>query len=102
MELRINDYLVASGLPCLLSPVRQELEAPNILEELQTVVGSAKTSKALGPDGFTVQYCKLLSHALGPYLFKMFNRLGNSASFHAESLKALIAVIPKDGKDPAQ
>lgn len=32
----------------------------------------------------------------------MLNTLGDSASFRRESLKAIILVIPKDGKDPMQ
>lgn len=89
-------------MPRLPSPVRQELKDPITLEELQAAVGSAKSGKAPVLDGFTVQYYKLLSPALGPYLVKMLNTLGDSASFHRESLKAIISVIPKDGKDSMQ
>lgn len=34
---------------------------------------------------------------LGPCLVKIFNGLGDSSSFHTESLKALITVLLKDG-----
>lgn len=71
-----------------------------MLEELQTAVGSAKSGKPPDLDGFTVQYYKILSPALGLYLVKMLNILGDSASLHRDSLKAIISVIPKDGKDP--
>lgn len=71
-----------------------------MLEELQTAVGSAKSGKPPDLDGFTVQYYKILLPALGLYLVKMLNILGDSASLHRDSLKAIISVIPMDGKDP--
>lgn len=57
---RITDYLEASGMPLALSsPVRQELEVLIMLVELQTAVGSAKSGKAPGQDGFMAQYYNL-------------------------------------------
>lgn len=98
----VEEYVSTSGLPSLASIARQELEKPITLEEVHEAVNLAKMGKAPGPDGFTAQYYKLLFPILGPYLVKMYNGLGDSGSFQMESLKALITILPKEGKDPSQ
>lgn len=60
-QVQMDDNLASSHLPRLSSPQRQELETPIILEEVQAAMSLVKPSKAPGPDGFTVQYCKTLS-----------------------------------------
>lgn len=62
-----------SQLPSLSTKIREELNSPITLEELQLAVGEIKTGKASGPDGYTIQYYKTFLPILGPYLVKLFN-----------------------------
>lgn len=93
----IEEYLSSAHLSHLPSPVRQDLEAPISIGELQEV-GATKTEKAPGPDGFSILYYKTL---LGSHMLKVFNALGQSTSFPPATLLAHISVIPKEGKDPS-
>lgn len=54
--------------------------------------------KALGPDGFTLQYYQTLLPLLGPYMVKLFNALTLGVNFLSDTLKAHISIIPKEGK----
>lgn len=59
-----------------------------------------KPGKALGPDGFTLQYTQTLLPILVPYMVKLFNALSSDTEFPRDTLKAHISLIPKEGKDP--
>lgn len=57
------------------------------------------SGKVSGPDGFTLQYYKLLPSELLPHLSLAFNFIPDDLCFTKESLRAH---INKEGKDPAQ
>lgn len=57
--------------------------------------------KAPGPEGFMIQYYKLILPTLGPYMVNLFNSLGPENDFPRENLKAHNFVMPKEEKDPA-
>lgn len=77
------------------------MDKPIPLEEFQRAVGGMKPNKALGPDGFTLQYYQSLLILLGPYMVKLFNALSEGMHPPRDTLRAHISLIPKDGKDPA-
>lgn len=76
------------------------LEDPTTIEELQGAVRATKQGKAPGPDGLTAQYYKTLLPSLAPYMVKLFNAVGSTVTFAADTLLAHISVIPKEGKNP--
>ena len=98
----MGNYIATLGIPSLTSEMSQEMEKPITMEELQQVVKKGKGGKAPGPDGYTIQYYRTFMPELGSFMVKLFNGLGDSGILHNESLKAVIAVIPKEGKDPSQ
>lgn len=95
----MENYIASSQLPRLPTEVREELEAPIMLAELQRAVGGMKPGKAPGPDGFTLQYYQSLLPTLGPYLVKLFHALSSDTNFPRDTLKAHISIILKEGKD---
>lgn len=89
-------------MPTLPAEMREILDDPITLPELQLVIGHTKSGKAPGPDGLTIQYYKILLPSLGDHLVKLLNNLSKGGTLHNSTLQAQISVIPKDGKDPAQ
>lgn len=65
-QAEMEEYLTSSEMPSLTTIVQEELESPITLEEVQTAIRLAKTGKAPGPDGLSVQYYKSLMPELGP------------------------------------
>lgn len=61
-----------------------------------------KLDKAPGPDGFTAHYYKAFMGALGVKFLSAFNSLEGGSAPPPDTLRALITVIPKEGKDPAR
>lgn len=97
-QTQLENYLTSSQILWVSSELREELEAPITLKELQLAVGATKPDKAPGPDGFTLQYYKQFLPTLGPCLF---NALGSQTALPRETLRAHVSVIPKDGMNPA-
>lgn len=93
-------YLSSSQIPTLSPESVAELEAPITSEELELALNSTKPGKALGPDGFTLQFYKTLLSSLSPHMITFFNEIGKTATFLSETMRAHITVIPKEGKDP--
>uniref|UniRef100_A0A8C5PWW1 Reverse transcriptase domain-containing protein n=1 Tax=Leptobrachium leishanense TaxID=445787 RepID=A0A8C5PWW1_9ANUR len=54
-----------------------------------------------GPDGFSGGYYKALRPELVPFLTSVFNDCAEGGSLHPDLLVANIALIPKEGRDPA-
>lgn len=97
----IDKYVSDAQIPPLSVETQNLLDEPITLKELQVALNSMKIGKAPGPEGFTVQYYKILLPVLGPRLVAFFNTLGVSSHFLSETLKAHISLIHKEGKDPS-
>lgn len=97
-QSRLEDYLVSSQMPQLSEDVREQLEAPISLLEMQQTLGTFKLGKAPGPGGFTLSYYSTFFHLLGPHLVSWFNALGSGmSSFPTNSLWARFP-NPKGGQ----
>lgn len=75
-------------------------EADFSIEEFQCTLKYSTSSKAPGPDGFTILYYKTFSDILLPHLAAYANSISHESGLCSESLSAHITVIPKSGKDP--
>lgn len=98
----IEDYLSSVGLTRLPSPARCSLETPILMEELNTVLKTVKSGKALGPDGFSIRYYKEFSSILSAQMIKVFNAVGQTVALPPDALLAHITLISKEGKDPVR
>ena len=87
-------------MPRLSEGVKEKLEEP-ITKKVEEAIGAMKVGKAPGPDGLTVQYYRTFLPLLLEHMTKLFNALGSTAELTKETLLAYIALIPKEGKDPA-
>lgn len=97
----IENYIMSSQMTSLPQEIRDDLESPITLTELQTAIKTMKPGKAPGPNGYTLQYYKTLFPTLGPRMVTLFNKIGEGKAFARETLGAHISVIHKEGKDPA-
>ncbi|KAM9296692.1 proton channel OTOP3-like [Gastrophryne carolinensis] len=68
--------------------------------ELQNALASTATGKTQGPNGLHLQYYKKLFPQLAPKLLLMMNSIIEGSTPPADTLRAHIVVIPKEGKDP--
>lgn len=91
----IEEYITASNLPALSHDIREELDSPITVLELQQALGAMKPGKAPGPDGFTTQYYRTLLPILGPRMIVLFNAI-DSGSFFARDKPISLSSIKKE------
>lgn len=87
---RLSEYVATSLMPTLSTEMRDLLEDPFILPELQLAIGSTKPGKAPGPDSLTISYYKALLPSLGKHLVTLFNDLSKGGTLHGTTLQAQI------------
>lgn len=87
---KIRTYTESSVKPTLLSEIHSILDAPINPEKLQSAIASAKPGKSPGPNRLTIQYYKLLSSQLLPYITAAFNALAQNSYIPRDSLNTYI------------
>lgn len=78
---------------------RKCLDKEFTLEELDRIVSKIKLGKSPGLDGFPVEFYKVFSKELLPYLQELLSYCMNQGAILMSWSEAKIAVIPKSGKD---
>uniref|UniRef100_A0A8C5MEQ8 Reverse transcriptase domain-containing protein n=1 Tax=Leptobrachium leishanense TaxID=445787 RepID=A0A8C5MEQ8_9ANUR len=97
----ISSFLDSLSLPHLEDSHITNLSATILEEEVNCAISALGGTKAPGPDGFSGGYYKVLRPELVPFLTAVFNDCAEGGSLHPDLLVANIALIPKEGRDPA-
>lgn len=98
-EKKIVEFLNKANLPKITENVKDNLESPITVEEINRALAESAPGKSPGPDGFTNFYYKKFKDILSTRLCEYMNGLGTDFEFSREALKAEITVIPKEGKN---
>lgn len=94
------DPLLASlDLPTISDDQNKILMADVTVGELQKAISRLKPNKSPGTDGFMAEWYKTFSDLLSPLLLRTFNWVLQKGVIPPSWREAVIAVIPKEGKD---
>lgn len=85
--------------PTLESGARNRLDQDSSLEEAQEVLGHLQSSKALGIDGITIEFCSLYQELLVPRFTSLLAQFTSLSSLPESMSEALIVLVPRPGKD---
>lgn len=96
----IQDYISRSGLLHIPEEDLADLDRPISAEEVTVAIAELKSGKAPGLDGYSPLYYKTFGHLLTPHFLLAYNAAGEGTTPPRDTLRAHIAVIPKEGKDP--
>ena len=86
------------SLPRLSDSIKESLNLPLTLGELETVMKQSKLNKAPGPDGYTNEFFKFFREELQVWLFRAYQESFESGSLSPEITSGTITCIPKSGK----
>ena len=86
------------SLPRLSDSIKESLNLPLTLGELETVMKQSKLNKAPGPDGYTNEFLNFFREELQVWLFRAYQESFESGSLSPEITSGTITCIPKSGK----
>ena len=86
------------NLPRLSDSIKESLDLPLTLDELETVIKQSKLNKAPGPDGYTNEFLIFFREELQVWLFRAYQESFESGSLSPEITRGTITCIPKSGK----
>lgn len=93
----VQQYLAQSGLLVLSAEVVDSLECDITPDEFLLALKDMPSGKARGPDGFPKLYYTSFPNQLSAHFLAAFNVIPQTT----DTLRAHIAMIPKEGKDPS-
>lgn len=93
-------YLDSITLPRVSPLINDGLVAPITPEEVQKAIDALKPRKAPGPDGYTAHFYRTFAPELVPFLTILFNDIAQTRQVTPSMREALVAIIPKPGKNP--
>lgn len=93
-------YLESADLPQVPKTVNEDLAQPITQEEVQKAIDALKLRKAPGPDGFTAHFYRTFAPEIAPFLTTLFNVTASTQQVTPSMREAVVAVIPKLGKEP--
>lgn len=99
VEGEMWDIFKKLKIPSLSKEVRDGLEGPLTLEELQRATADMANQKSLGLDGLPVEIYKRYGGMLLPKLLKVFNWVAGEEKLPLSMTEATIFVLPKEGKN---
>ena len=86
------------NLPRLSQAIKENLDLPLTLEELEIVIKQSKLNKAPGPDGYTNEFFKFFRAELQVWLFRAYQESFECGTLSPEITNGTITCIPKSGK----
>lgn len=92
-------FLSYLNLPSLSDLENENLIKPISTDEINAAITRLKSGKAVGPDGYSSQWYRILRTELVPLLEKTFNYVMHEGEIPPSWREATISVIPKEGKD---
>ena len=99
IELKDSTFApLLNNLPQLTEILKEKLEQPFSLKELEDSIKRSKPNKAPGPDGYTNEFFKFFKEELKTWLFRAYNEAYASGSLSDLITMGTITCIPKSGK----
>ncbi|XP_064410547.1 LINE-1 reverse transcriptase homolog isoform X1 [Latimeria chalumnae] len=89
-------------LPVLPEESRQCLEAPITKGEIVTAIRNINNGKSPGEDGFPIEFYKTYMEHITPLLLEVYQEIQEKGRLPDSMNRAMITLIPKDGKDPLE
>nr|AAD02930.1 reverse transcriptase [Oryzias latipes] len=96
---QIDAFLKDLDLPTLTVEQNEKLLTAITEEEIQFAIRKLKSGKMAGADGFSPEWYKTMETHLIPTLLKTFNWVMEKKTTPLSWNKAIISIIPKEGKD---
>lgn len=94
------DFFDQIAFPTLTAMAHERLNSTIILEEVQPALGKLQAGKTAGVDVIPPEFYKQYGDQLTPKLHEMIVKTLKEGTLPASMADAIIAVIPKPGKDP--
>ena len=99
MELKDSTFApLLYNIPQLSEILKEKLEQPFSLKELEDSIKRSKPNKAPGPDGYTNEFLKIFKDELKTWLFRAYNEAYALGSLSDLITMGTITCIPKSGK----
>ncbi|XP_075208143.1 uncharacterized protein LOC142313042 [Anomaloglossus baeobatrachus] len=99
-QAKVDEYVDRTPLPPLKRTDSLMLDNSFDEREVTEVIKNMANGKSPHPDGFPDNFYKQFALELTPFLTRTFNSISSACPFAAQTLAAIITVIPKFGKDP--
>uniref|UniRef100_A0A8C7ZH32 Reverse transcriptase domain-containing protein n=1 Tax=Oryzias sinensis TaxID=183150 RepID=A0A8C7ZH32_9TELE len=96
----VNNFFEDLSIPLISQKNKTELENSVTLEEVKQAIKDLQSSKAPGPDGYTVEFYKSFIDRLAPVLLQVYNESLCLGRLPQTLYQATISVIHKKDKDP--
>lgn len=94
-----DNLLNSLNLPTITEDQNAALVAKITTEELEHAISKLKTGKSPGSDGFSAEWYETFKEPLLPILLRAFNWVLEEGEMPPSWREAVIAVLPKEGKD---
>ena len=98
-EEEMTAYLDQLDLPNIDKEQNSRITAPISSEEINDAIGSFKSNKSPGSDGFPAEWYKMFREELVPFMVTSFNWTLKEHTMPPSWDEAIISVIPKPGRD---
>lgn len=98
-QQEMHAFLTSLYFPTLSADQVDLLDAPITREEIVHIIRGVLSSKAPGPDGFTVEFFKVYAEELSSLLLQMYNDALDKDSLPPTLSEALISLILQKDKD---
>lgn len=98
----MKSFFADLDLPTVDETIRESLDDPFSLEEINHAIRCMQSGKCPGPDGFPTEFYKKFSAKLSPLLMAVFEDSFSSKSLPPTLRQASISLLLKKDKDPVK